>query len=234
MCSCVCAQLLSHFWFFATPWTVARQALLSMESSTQEYWSVLPFPNPSSLSQSFSISLGILLGAQSRHLTWPRSIRGGPSGGERQEKCFGFLVEDIEDWFIPDWYCPTSRARHIPHHGSRRGSLTGPQLKDHLDHSDGLLAENHFAGWGVWLSWECSSYRIWIVSHHPNEMEWLKSGRRTDSGGKKKKTIKQKSKELSEESKSQKMAGEQGRSKEKGIILCWSQQYCLPGTSWKT
>lgn len=37
---------------------------------------------------------------------------------------------------------------------------------------------------------------------------------------KKKKTIKQKSKELSEESKSQKMAGEQGRSKEKGIILC--------------
>ena len=29
---------------FATPWTVARQALLSMELSRQEYWSGLLFP----------------------------------------------------------------------------------------------------------------------------------------------------------------------------------------------
>ena len=27
-----------------TPWTVARQATLSMEISRQEYWSGLPFP----------------------------------------------------------------------------------------------------------------------------------------------------------------------------------------------
>ena len=32
--------------FFATPWTVARQAPLSMEFSRQEYWSGLPFPPP--------------------------------------------------------------------------------------------------------------------------------------------------------------------------------------------
>ena len=31
---------------FATPWTVARQAPLSMEFSRQEYWSGLPFPSP--------------------------------------------------------------------------------------------------------------------------------------------------------------------------------------------
>ena len=31
---------------FVTPWTVAPQAPLSMELSTQEYWSGLPFPPP--------------------------------------------------------------------------------------------------------------------------------------------------------------------------------------------
>ena len=31
---------------FATPWTVAYKAPLSMEFSRQEYWSRLPFPSP--------------------------------------------------------------------------------------------------------------------------------------------------------------------------------------------
>ena len=31
---------------FATPWTVAHQAPLSMGFSSQEYWSGLPFPSP--------------------------------------------------------------------------------------------------------------------------------------------------------------------------------------------
>ena len=35
---------------FATPWTVAHQALLSMGFSSQEYWSRLPFPSPRDLS----------------------------------------------------------------------------------------------------------------------------------------------------------------------------------------
>ena len=34
---------------FATPWTVARQAPLSMGFSRQEYWSGLPFPSPGDL-----------------------------------------------------------------------------------------------------------------------------------------------------------------------------------------
>ena len=33
-----------------TPWTVAHQALLSMEFSSLEYWSGLPFPFPGDLS----------------------------------------------------------------------------------------------------------------------------------------------------------------------------------------
>ena len=38
--------MLSLGWLFTTPWTVAHQALLSMEFSRQEYWSELLFPSP--------------------------------------------------------------------------------------------------------------------------------------------------------------------------------------------
>ena len=48
VCVCVC-ELLSCVQLFATPWTVARQAPLSMEFSRQEYWSGLPFPSPGDL-----------------------------------------------------------------------------------------------------------------------------------------------------------------------------------------
>ena len=46
---CVCAQLVTCVWLFATPWTVAHQTLLSMVFSRQEYWSGLPFPTPGDL-----------------------------------------------------------------------------------------------------------------------------------------------------------------------------------------
>ena len=42
---CSVAQL-SHFWFFASPWTVAHHTPLSMGFPRQEYWSGLPFPPP--------------------------------------------------------------------------------------------------------------------------------------------------------------------------------------------
>ena len=43
---------------FATPWTIACQAPLSMEFSRQEYWSELPFPPPEELKLHL---LGLLL-----------------------------------------------------------------------------------------------------------------------------------------------------------------------------
>ena len=44
---CVCIlSCFSHVWLFATLWTVACQAPLSMGFSRQEYWSVLPCPPP--------------------------------------------------------------------------------------------------------------------------------------------------------------------------------------------
>ena len=45
----ICAQLLSHVQLFATPWTVACQAPLPMDSSRQEYWCRVPFPTPGEL-----------------------------------------------------------------------------------------------------------------------------------------------------------------------------------------
>ena len=38
--------VLSLICLVATPWTVARQAPLSMKISRQEYWTGLPFPTP--------------------------------------------------------------------------------------------------------------------------------------------------------------------------------------------
>ena len=42
-------KLLSRVRLFANPWTIACQALLSMEFYRQEYWSGLPFPSPGDL-----------------------------------------------------------------------------------------------------------------------------------------------------------------------------------------
>ena len=47
-CACVLNRF-SHVRFFATLWTVACQAPLSMEFSRQEYWSGLPCPPPGDL-----------------------------------------------------------------------------------------------------------------------------------------------------------------------------------------
>ena len=46
---CWCAQSLQWCQLFATPWTVACQAPLSMGFSRQKYWSGLPFPSPGDL-----------------------------------------------------------------------------------------------------------------------------------------------------------------------------------------
>ena len=53
--------MLSHVQLFATPWTVAHQAPLSMGFSRQEYWSGLPFPTPGDL---------LILGSNLHLLHW--------------------------------------------------------------------------------------------------------------------------------------------------------------------
>ena len=63
MHACLLSRL-SHVHVFATPWTVALQALLSMGFSRQEYWSELPFSSPGESSQP-------------RDQTWVSCIAGG-------------------------------------------------------------------------------------------------------------------------------------------------------------
>ena len=46
---CVHACMLSHVQLFATPWTIACQASLSMEIFKQKYRNGLPFPSPRGL-----------------------------------------------------------------------------------------------------------------------------------------------------------------------------------------
>ena len=51
MCVCVyvCVHACTHLCLFVTPWTVARQALLSIGFFREEYWSGLPCPPPRDL-----------------------------------------------------------------------------------------------------------------------------------------------------------------------------------------
>ena len=52
LCEALCDSKNLSFpfvWIFATPWTVAQQAPLSMGFPRQEYWSGLPCPPPGDL-----------------------------------------------------------------------------------------------------------------------------------------------------------------------------------------
>ena len=82
----------------ATPWTVARQAPLSMKFSRQEYWSGLPFPSPGNLPDP-----GIEPGSPA---LWADTLQSEPPGkplyqeaepkNSRNSKCTWPLVESSE------------------------------------------------------------------------------------------------------------------------------------------
>ena len=64
---------LSCVWLFATLWTIAHQAPLSMEFSGQEFWSGLPFSSPGDLPDSGIKSRSPALQADSSpsEILWP-------------------------------------------------------------------------------------------------------------------------------------------------------------------
>ena len=57
-----CVHACSVVWLFVTPWTVARQAPVSMEFFRQEYWSGLLFPSPGDLPNPVSLESPALAG----------------------------------------------------------------------------------------------------------------------------------------------------------------------------
>ena len=66
---------LSRAWLFATPWTAAHQAPLSIGFSRQGYWSGLPFPSPGDLPDP-GIKPGLL---HCRQILYWMSYQGRPS-----------------------------------------------------------------------------------------------------------------------------------------------------------
>ena len=69
------------------PWTIARQALLSMGFSRQEYWSGLSFPSPGGLPDS---------GIEPRSLASKvDSLPSEPPGKPRVEGTFALIFKDV-------------------------------------------------------------------------------------------------------------------------------------------
>ena len=83
---CCCAKSLSRVCLFATPWTVARQAPLSMGFSRQECWNGLPFftpgdlPNPGIEPRSMATHSSILV----RKIPWTEEPGGLQSTGSQR------------------------------------------------------------------------------------------------------------------------------------------------------
>ena len=149
---------------FVTPWTVARQAPLSMGFSRQEYWSGLPFPYPgdfpdpgieptSSASQADSLPLSPRGLVQNLHMLRPQT--GGASSSSSLWAPPGLTRNS------PPWLCLSTCPRA---HGQRwrltgalclehRGmwvSLSGPSPPQACsDLLPGCLAPEA-AAWGFW------------------------------------------------------------------------------------
>ena len=80
-CVCVCSVVSD---FFATPWTVAHQARLSMGFSRQECWSGLPFPSPGDIPNP-----GIVPVSPASPALRADSLLSEPPGVSLQETCHG-------------------------------------------------------------------------------------------------------------------------------------------------
>ena len=95
-------HVLSHFsrvWLSATPWTMARQAPLSMGFSRQKHWSGLPFPSPAI---KYEVSEGSKVKSFSRVrlfvTPWTVTYQAPPSMGFSNPLQYSFLYH--RDWII--------------------------------------------------------------------------------------------------------------------------------------
>ena len=86
-------QSLSCVWPFATPWTTARQAPLSMGFSRQEYWRGQPFPSPGDLPNSRKQKRGSKEKAMHEKMI---TVYSSPQGKKYLFITEGFLVKDID------------------------------------------------------------------------------------------------------------------------------------------
>ena len=78
MCVCLRAYAIGRVRLFATPWTVACQAPLSMEFSRQEYWSRLLFPSPEDLPDPENATLVSCISCIGRWVLYQPNHQGSP------------------------------------------------------------------------------------------------------------------------------------------------------------
>ena len=92
---------------FVTPWTVARQAPLSMGFSRQEYWSGLPCPRPGDLPDSGMepeslMSPAMAGGFFTTRATWIRYLEQSNSERQKVERWLPKTGKG-EDWGVTVW-----------------------------------------------------------------------------------------------------------------------------------
>ena len=104
------AQLLSHVWLFATPWTVAHQNPLLMESAWQEYWSGLPFPPPGYLPDPRTTPLSPGAAAFAQSLQSCLTLRDPIDSSPPVSSLHGILQARILEWVAR----PSSRESSQP------------------------------------------------------------------------------------------------------------------------
>ena len=113
---------LSRVQLFATPWTVAHQAPLSMGFSRQGYWSGLPFPSPGNLPHP---------GVEPRSPTWQAdALTSEPPGklNHQAPPSMGFSRQEYWSGL------PFPSPADLPNPGIEPGSPHCRQTLNHLSH----------------------------------------------------------------------------------------------------
>ena len=104
---CILWSVLSHVQLFVTPWTVARQAPLSMGFSRQEHWSGVPCPSHMHIKFSRSVQSDSLQPHESQHTRPPCP---SPTPGVYSNSCLlsQWCHPAISSSVIPFSSCPQS------------------------------------------------------------------------------------------------------------------------------
>ena len=111
---------LSHVWLFATPWTAAYQAPLSMGFSRQEYWSGVPFPSPMHESEKWKWSCSVVSdssrphGVQSTRLLYPWDFPGKAGLPSSKESTSPWRMNNIN---TATWSTSPLPTFHLPRAG---------------------------------------------------------------------------------------------------------------------
>ena len=120
----LCCAVLSHFSrvrLFATPWTVARQAPLSMGFYRQEYWSGLPCLPPGNLPNP-GLKLHLLSLLHWQVVSWPLASPGKAPGQILGMQCFRFhrIIHVRSSHQL--WLWAVSKGKNSPRRSANSGS----------------------------------------------------------------------------------------------------------------